>query len=70
MYMMIDIYCRTSGPRDTFPMHSCIVTAEEAAEHLKSYQGDEHCITGFMSAAEVEGMTFTERGLAHLDETR
>lgn len=45
--------------------HTAIVTADECAKH---FPDDRINIVGFMSDEEAKKLTFTERGLAHLDE--
>jgi hypothetical protein len=66
IYMSVEFWgIDDTGPREL--LHSAIVTAEEIALHLKDYRGREHIITGFYLPGEVEGMTYTDRGLAHLD---
>ena len=67
MYMDVEFWgIDDNGPREL--LHSAIVTAKEIALHLSDYRGREHVITGFRFPDEVEHMTLTERGLAHLDK--
>ena len=49
-------------------LHSVIASPREIAVHLPDYRGKTHVITGFYTHEEVSQMSFTDRGLAHLEK--